>query len=176
MLAIDTKTNSLAGSAPISNNNTGIAVSPAQHRIYISDRIFGRLTILDSDTLQVLAVKSYLGTTGFLPFTTKVVVSDVDRSLYVSYVDAAGNFTLAVMDRNGDLQSTLTYAGFSNGLDISNNHRYLVTGDGRVISSQTLGVVADLPTGLGEFQVNFAQNGQQVYITNYNSTFVTVIE
>jgi DNA-binding beta-propeller fold protein YncE len=175
MLAIDTTNGQLAGSAAVGNENTGISVSASRHRIYVSDRVAGELTIVDSGTLSVLGVKPYVSDGGFIPYTTNVAVG-LDGRVFVGYVDGGFNFRIAVLDSDGDLLDTIVLAGFSTGLDISRDGLYLVTGDGRIIDTASQAVVSDLPTGVGEYQATMAPDGERAYITNYNSTYISVID
>jgi YVTN family beta-propeller protein len=175
MLAIDTTNGQLAGSAVIGSENTGISFSASRQRIYISDRIAGELTIVDSQTLSVLDVKPYLSDGGFNAYTTNVAVG-LDGRVFVGYVDGSFNFRIAVLDSDGELMDTIVLAGFSTGLDLSRDGLYLVTGDGKIIDTATQAVVSDLPTGIGEFQATMAPDGERAYVTNYNSTFITGIE
>ena len=175
MLAIDTTNGQLAGSAFVGNENTGIGFSASRHRIYISDRVAGELTIVDSRTLSVLGVKPYVSDGGFIPYTTNVAVG-LDGRVYVGYVDGSFNFRIAVLDSDGELMDTIVLAGFSTGIDISRDGLYLVTGDGRIIDTATQAVVSDLATGVGEYQATMAPDGERAYITNYNSTYISVID
>ncbi len=175
MLAIDTTTHLLIGSASVGNENTGIGVSPDGTKIYVSDRVAGDLTIVDAGTLGVINVKSYVSGTGIVAYTTAVSVG-YDGLVYVGYVDTSYSFNVAICDADGNLLDTIYTGSFSTGLDLSKDGRYLTTGNGKIIDVITKTVVADVGTGSGEYQVNMSQDGLRAYVTNYNSTYITVIE
>lgn len=175
MLAIDTSTYTLIGSANIGNENTGIGISPSGDKIYISDRINGELTIVDTSNFSVIDVKLFITGTGIIAYSTAVAVG-LDGIVYVGYVDNDVKFNVAILDVNGNLLDTIATSGWSTGLEISTDGKYLITGNGNIIDVSTRLVIDDVAAGGGEYQVNVSPDGSRAYVTNYNSTFITVIE
>jgi len=175
MLAIDTTSHQLINSASTGNENTGIGVSPDGAKTYASDRVNGNLTVVDTSSFSVISVKSYLTGTGIVAYTTAVSVG-FDGLVYVGYVDGNYSFNVAICDADGNLVDTIFTGSFSTGLDLSLDGNYLTTGNGKIIDVTTKTVVDDVATGSGEYQVNMSQDGLRAYVTNYNSTYITVIE
>ena len=173
MLAINTSAFQLHGSVNIGGDNTGIGLSPSGHRIYISDRIEGHLTVIDAEALTVIATKSF---TSALPSYPTAVAVGQDGLVYVGYVNSEWKFTVAVLDPDGNLIDTVTTDSLSTGLDVSRDGKYLVTGAGMILDVETMDVIARVSTGIGGYQVSMSSDGRRAYITNFNSEYVTVIE
>jgi DNA-binding beta-propeller fold protein YncE len=176
MLAIDTSTDQLIGSADIGNENTGIGVSLSGDKIYISDQINGHLTIVDANDFSIIAVKSFITGTGIQPYYSTNVAVGQDGLVYVGYTDSNSKFCVAILDSDGNLIDTIITTRWSEGLEISKDGKYLITGSGNIIDVNTKTVIADVSTGSGSYQVDVSPDGLRAYVTNYNSNYVTVIE
>jgi len=175
MLAIDTTTHQLIGSASVGSENTGVGISPDGTKAYTSDRVNGNLSVIDTATLNVTSVNSYITASGIVAYTTSVVVG-FDGLVYVGYVDGAFVFNVAVCDADGNLVDTIVTSSWGNGLDISSDGNYLTVGNGNIIDVNTRTVIDDVATGSGEYQVNMSPDGLRAYVTNYNSDYITVVE
>lgn len=175
MLAIDVRTDTLIGSTSVGPGATGIAVSPDGRRIYVSDFTHGNLTLISATDLRVLGVKSFTCHPGQMQQEPTAVAVAPDGLVYVAYVDDAAS-RISVLNRDGDVIGCRALAGFSNGLDISKDGRFLVTGNATVIDRASLSDAFQVPSGLGAHQVDFSLDGRRVFVTHLYSPFVSVIE
>ena len=174
LLAIDTTTSTLVGSVNVGTLTTGVGVSPSGTRVYVSSKL-GELTVVDAQNMAIVDVKYFVAPDDISSHHTALAVGH-DGIVYVGYVDTNNDFNVARLDADGNLLDTLETPDWSTGLEISVDGQYLIAGNGNIIDVHTMTVIEDVDTGIGSYQVNVSPTGGRAYVTNYNSTFVTVIE
>ena len=175
LVAIDVASGSVIASIPLAEGNYGLAVSTDGHRLYLGDSYTGELTLFSASDLASLGTVDFTTSTGILNYSTSVVAAP-DGQVYVGYVDTEFRFNITVTDPLGDRIRSVQFADFSEGLDISGDGAFLLTGNGTFFERSSLSPAAQVQTGIGFYQVHVTLGGHRAYISNYNSTFVTVID
>lgn len=175
LLKVDTATENVVVLAELDEGTYGIAVSPDEQRIYVVDSRTGLLTRFDAMQGTELGDSSFVTSRGIENSFSRVTVGP-DGLIYVGYVDWDARFNVSVLDPVGILITTKVYNFFSTGLDMTRDGKYLIAGNGSFIDRSSLEIVAQAQTGRGHNEVHVTVDGRYAYVSNYNSTFVSVIE
>jgi DNA-binding beta-propeller fold protein YncE len=175
LLAIDTATDAVVETVEVGEGIYGIALSSDDQCVYLVDSFTGRLSRFDAAHLTELGGSSFVSSSGIAHYRSSVTAGP-DGMIYVGYVDDEYLFNVSVLDRLGSLKTSKRYDFFSEGLAMTRDGRYLITGTGAFIDSGTLDVVAQARTGAAGYQIHVSADGRYAFVSNYNSTFVTVID
>ena len=175
LLRVDTVTDEVVVLAQLEEGNYGIAVSPDEQRVYVADSYTGLLSRFDTAQPSEPFSSSFVTSSGIENSYSRVTVG-VDGLVYVGYVDRNTRFNVSVLDPLENLVAHQAYPFFSTGLDLSGDGTYLLTGEGSFIEKRSLGIVARARTGVASHEVHVAAHGGLAFVSNYNSSFVTVVD
>jgi hypothetical protein len=155
----------------------GLGVDAIGQFGYVADRILGNLRTIDLVNNTPVGTVSYIGMNTINAYGPQVTVDTFRNIVYVEYVD--GNFqgAIAEMSAGNTLTRTIALSGFTNGLALTPNMKYLLTGNGRVVDAIHGTVVGTIPGGgSGEYRGAASNDSNRALFTNYNSSFATLFE
>jgi len=155
----------------------GLGVDAIGQFGYLAD-LGGRLRILDLVNGTPVGTVSYLGTGTIGPYATQVTVDLLRNLVFVGYVDGNSRGAIAELSGGTLLTRTIPLGTFTNGLALTPNLKYLVTGDGTVADALHGTVVGTIPGGgNGEYRGAAASlHADRVLFSNFNSAFATLFE
>jgi hypothetical protein len=153
----------------------GIATSPDDQTVYVVDPLTGMISVYSAADIALLGEGRFTKAPRIANSRTFVAVAP-DGLVYVGYVDLRLRFRIAELNASGALLRTRVFPFWSNGLDLTGDARLLVTGAGWFIDRASLTPVAKGQTGFGGYGVHVTLDGTLAYVSNYNSTYITVMD
>jgi len=155
----------------------GLGVDAIGQFGYVADRILGNLRIVDLVNNTSVGTVSYIGMNTINAYGPQVTVDTFRNVVFVEYVNGTFQGAIAEMQGGNMLTRTISLTGFTNGLALTPNMKYLLTGNGNVVDA----LHGTLPTtisggGSGEYRGAASNDSNRALFTNYNSSFATLFE
>lgn len=176
LTAVDTATDTIAAEVEVGGNFTGVALSPDEQFVYVSDKKAGRLLIVDTEAMEIVGETGFTTEEGgFLEFPTSIAVGPAG-TVYVSYVGDDFVGRVAVLDAQGNLQRTFKAASYSTGIAVTGDGEFLILGNGQVLATQFGDTAAQFVLPVGLSSVALGPSGTRAFITNINAQYLYSIE
>jgi hypothetical protein len=179
VLSIDPVTNEVVDLGQVGEEGYyGLALSPDEQHVYVSDFVTGLLTRFSVDGSEEPRTWSYVTASGIERSLPSLAVAP-DGLVYAGYVGPEAGLPrchLSVLDPSGHLLRNQIYPFYSTGMDLTRDGRFILLGNGDLIERKSLGIVARAASGLPGNEVRVAAGGYRAWVANYNSTFATVVD
>jgi hypothetical protein len=158
------------------SDNPGLGVDALGQFGYVAD-LLGNLRTVDLVNGTPVRTVSYVGLGTIGAYGVQVAVDDWRSLVFVGYVDGASRGKIAEVRGGSVLGRTITLGMLNNGLALTPNMKYLVTGDGTIVDALHWAVVGTIPgAGFGEYRGAAARDSDRALFSNFNSAFATLFE
>jgi DNA-binding beta-propeller fold protein YncE len=175
LVSIDPIARNVVATTPLPFGLNAIAVSQDGQIVYVADSRSGTLSRYSAVDLHLVGITDFTTPTMMLGSHVSITI-DPSGKVYIGYLDSAFGFALTVTDSAGVQIRSTSYPFFSEGLATTKDGHFLITGAGYIIDRESLSVVYQVQSGIGAYRVRVTEDGHRAYISNYNSSFLTVLE
>jgi YVTN family beta-propeller protein len=185
---IDTASNTVSQTIPVGYDSINMALSSDGNRLYVSHTVAGRISFVDLSTPTPTVTTPIEGLT--TPQGLALVGEAGSQKLYVAVKGTGSASSIRVYNANtGDFIRSVTGTGLNrpesmtlNGSQAAATQLYVANRDGNDVRIVDLSNDSLLPppasplsVGTAPFEVAFAPNGLEAYVTNFGSGTVRII-
>jgi DNA-binding beta-propeller fold protein YncE len=182
LVEIDTATRSVVGSTQLAYAIADIALSPDGQTLYGVDASesssYSYLYVYDLATGTLREFTTYVLRSDARTGRQQLAVNPANGNVYVGYARetrTSADYEITEFTPDGVIERVINPKfGFGEGLGVSLDGRFLVAGNGEIYDLATDTLAVDLAGGIASHRV-FMTDGGRAYVSNYNSTFITVI-
>lgn len=176
LLAVDAETREVVARAPVEGEHQyALAISRDDREIYVTDGTTGILSRYDAATLSLLGSSLFEGAPLDKGRIAPVAVAP-GGSIYVGYQGASGKFSFSILSRLGGLTGTKEWEYGAEGLAMTPDGAYLITGTGEIFDRTSLDLVAKVGALLKGGTVHITRDGRRAFMPGATRTSIVVVD